>query len=457
MRYRYRSEDELKDSGVEWLGKIPKDWEVGKFKYSSLLYTGNSIKDNEKDNYTDSENSYPYISTKDINIDYNTINYDNGMYTKVDDKTFKIANKDSILICIEGGSAGRKISYLNQNVSFVNKLCCIQSNKIDSKYQYYYCNSDSFKKEFSLNMSGLIGGVSVSALNNFRLVNPSLFEQEKIANFLDEKTSQFDLIISKKEKLIERLEEAKKSLISEVVTGKVKVVKTDDGYELVKRSSEEMKASGVEWLGEIPNDWDVSKIKYECDINARIGWKALKADEYVEEGYIFLATPNIKGKDIDYKNVNYITKERYDESPEIKLKVDDVLLTKDGSTLGTVNVVRKLEREATVNSSIAVVRPFENLNGIYLNYFIKSNYMQSIIGMFKDGMGVPHLFQSDIKLFNVLLPKIKEQTIISEYLDINIDLIENMKSKAILQIEKLKEAKQSLISEAVTGKIEILD
>ena len=73
MRYRYRSDEELKDSGVEWLGKIPKNWEVGKFKYSSLLYTGNSIKDNEKDNYTDSERSYPYISTKDINIDYNTI------------------------------------------------------------------------------------------------------------------------------------------------------------------------------------------------------------------------------------------------------------------------------------------------------------------------------------------------------------------------------------------------
>lgn len=237
----------------------------------------------------------------------------------------------------------------------------------------------------------------------------------------------------------------------------MKVVKNDDGYELIKRNSEDMKDSGVEWIGEIPKDWEVSKIKYECDINARIGWKALKADEYVEEGYIFLATPNIKGKNIDYENVNYITKERYDESPEIKLKVDDVLLTKDGSTLGTVNVVRKLEREATVNSSIAVIRPFENLKGIYLNYFIKSNYMQSIIRMFKDGMGVPHLFQSDIKLFNILLPKIKEQTIISEYLDINIDLIENMKSKAILQIQKLKEAKQSLISEAVTGKIEILD
>ena len=86
-------------------------------------------------------------------------------------------------------------------------------------------------------------------------------DQEKIANFLDEKTSQFDLIISKKEKLIERLEEAKKSLISEVVTGKVKVVKTDDGYELIKRSSE-MKDSGVEWLGEIPKEWDIKRLRF---------------------------------------------------------------------------------------------------------------------------------------------------------------------------------------------------
>ena len=246
MRYRYREEHEMKDSGVKWIGKIPSDWEISKFKYVSELYTGNSIKDTEKDNYLDEENAYPYIATKDISIDYNTINYRNGMYTKISDKNFRVANTNSILLCIEGGSAGRKISYLNHDVSFVNKLCCMKPNKIQNKFQYHYCNSDIFKNEFSLNISGLIGGVSVNALKNFLIVTPKINEQEKIANFLDEKTSQFNLIISKKEELIQRLEEAKKSLISEVVTGKVKVVKTDDGYELVNRSSEEMKDSGVE-------------------------------------------------------------------------------------------------------------------------------------------------------------------------------------------------------------------
>ena len=109
-------------------------------------------------------------------------------------------------------------------------------------------------------------------------------EQEKIANFLDEKASQFDLIISKKEKLIERLEEAKKSLISEVVTGKVKVVKNDDGYELVKRNNEEMKDSGVEWLGEIPKDWEVKKLKYITDVKGRIGFRGYTKEDLVDEG-----------------------------------------------------------------------------------------------------------------------------------------------------------------------------
>ena len=83
-------------------------------------------------------------------------------------------------------------------------------------------------------------------------------EQLKIAEFLNIKIDKFDSIISKKEALIEKLDEAKKSLISEVVTGKVRVVKTDDGYELVERTKEEMKDSGVEWLGDIPIEWDRS-------------------------------------------------------------------------------------------------------------------------------------------------------------------------------------------------------
>src|ERR1700692_1500893 len=114
------------------------------------------------------------------------------------------------------------------------------------------------------------------------------------------------------------------------------------------------KDSGVEWLGKVPTHWKVSRLGFESWIRARLGWRGLKAEEYVTDGYAFLATPNIKGKHIDFENINCITQERFEESPEIKLCEGDVLLAKDGSTLGTVNIVRLLPRAATVNSSIAV-------------------------------------------------------------------------------------------------------
>lgn len=458
MRYRYRSKDELKDSGVEWIGKIPKDWKVGKFKYSSLLYTGNSIKDNEKDNYTDPENSYPYISTKDINIDYNTINYNNGMYTKTNDKTFKIANKDSILICIEGGSAGRKISYLNQNVSFVNKLCCIQSNKIDSKYQYYYCNSDAFKKEFSLNMSGLIGGVSVSALNNFRLVNPSLFEQEKISNFLDEKTSQFDLIISKKEKLIERLEESKKSLISEVVTGKVKVVKTNDGYELVKRSNEEMKDSGVEWLGDIPKDWDVKRIKQISSVISKGTTPSTVGKEIIDNGEIrFLKAENIFEGKISLTPEFFIDEETNNILKRSELKEHDILFVIAGATIGKVAIVQKEHCPANTNQAISFIRLYDDINYKFVYYWLNSSKLQETMWLYAVQSAQPNLSMENLGNFYIAYPSEDEIYILTDYIEDKGIEISNIINNIKKQIEKLKEAKQSLISEAVTGKIEILD
>ena len=457
MRYRYRTDEEMKDSGVEWIGKIPKDWEVVKFKYSSLLYTGNSIKDNEKDNYTDSENSYPYISTKDINIDYNTINYNNGMYTKIDDKTFKIANKDSILICIEGGSAGRKISYLNQNVSFVNKLCCIQSSKINSKFQYYYCNSDSFKREFSLNMSGLIGGVSVSALNNFRLVNPSLLEQEKIANFLDEKTLQFDFIISKKEELIKKLDEAKKSLISEVVTGKVKVVKTDDGYELVKRKRDEMKDSGVEWLGEIPKDWEVKKLNQFAELTRLAGAEYTSYWETDDEGEIIaLRGQNIGENELNLTNIERISIELSNKLKRSKLYKGDIVFPCVG-TIGKATLIKE-DNKYHINQNIAKVTYNDNIIPELLSYLLNSNECHKQITWFNSSQMQPSVLIRDLRQFKFAISINKlEQIQISSFLELRLKSMSYLLNNTKLQIKKLKEAKQSLISEAVTGKIEILD
>lgn len=208
----------------------------------------------------------------------------------------------------------------------------------------------------------------------------------------------------------------------------------------------EYKKSGIEYIGEIPKSWKVNRVKNIGSVNGRVGWKALKASEYVETGYFFLSTPNIKNIEIDFKNVNFITEERYIESPEIMLQEGDILLVKDGSTLGIVNVIRNLSTKGTVNSSIAVLR-IRKLNSIYGYYLLLSNYLQNKISLKKEGMGVPHLFQKDINNFEFLLPPPQEQKAIAQYLDSKTQAIDKKISLLEQKIEYCKELKKSLINE----------
>ncbi|TVZ23457.1 type I restriction enzyme S subunit [Dokdonia sp. Hel_I_63] len=211
----------------------------------------------------------------------------------------------------------------------------------------------------------------------------------------------------------------------------------------------EYKDSGIEWLDEIPENWKLDRIKNIGTVKARVGWKALKASEYVKTGYFFLSTPNIKKVNIDYKNVNYITKERYYESPEIMLKDGDILLVKDGSTLGIVNIITNLEAEGTVNSSIGVLR-LKKQHNKYFYYFLKSNYLQNIIGLKKEGMGVPHLFQKDINNFTLSIPPLKEQTQIANYLDVKTTAIDKKVNLLQQKIKHYKAYRKTLINETVT-------
>ncbi len=210
------------------------------------------------------------------------------------------------------------------------------------------------------------------------------------------------------------------------------------------------KPSGVKWLGEVPEHWDLSKLGFEAWVRARLGWKGLKAEEYVDSGIAFLSTPNIKGQLIDFSDVSYITPARYDESPEIKLSAGDVLLAKDGSTLGISNVVRTLPGPATVNSSIAVITPSNRLNSIYLYHLLSGTGVQQLIQQKKGGMGVPHLFQSDLVKFAVPVPPSGEQRAIATFLDHETAKIDALISEQQRLIELLQEKRQAVISHAVT-------
>ena len=149
------------------------------------MYTGNSISENEKKaKYQGREEGYDYIGTKDVSFNHD-INYNNGIKIPFDNN-FKIAHRNSVLMCIEGGSAGKKIAILDHDVCFGNKLCMFKANAVINTYLYYWLQSTEFKKAFTVNMTGIIGGVSIKKLKSLPIPLPPLEEQKRIVAKIEE-------------------------------------------------------------------------------------------------------------------------------------------------------------------------------------------------------------------------------------------------------------------------------
>jgi type I restriction enzyme S subunit len=425
--------DSYKDSGIEWISEIPSHWDVKKHKHSISILSGYPF-DSDKFN---SENGKPLIRIRDITSGYIETYYD-GSY---DDKY--VIRKGDLLIGMDGDF---NLRWWDNEEGLLNQRCCkiIEPFHVSKRYLYYILPSE-LKVINDLTYFTTVKHLSNSDILDNKTLLPPLSEQEHIVSYLDDKTTKIDELIQKKLRKIDLLKEYRTSLINTVVTKGL-------------NPNVPMKDSGIEWIGEIPSHWEKSRLDFLFRLYGRVGWKSLKSDEYVEDGYVFLSTPNIKDKVINYVDVNYITKERYDESPEIMLENGDVLLVKDGSTLGIVNIVVDLPRPSTVNSSIGVLKKIsDKISPMFMYYHLTSDYHQNIINRIKGGMGVPHLFQSDIKKFYVILPPISEQEHIVSYLDEKTSQIDKTIDIEKKKIEHLKEYRQSLISNVVTGKIKVIE
>ncbi|MGK7391819.1 MAG: restriction endonuclease subunit S [Candidatus Cyclobacteriaceae bacterium M2_1C_046] len=214
----------LKNSGIAFIRIIPEHWEVKRLKDYFSLFTGNSISD--KSSFENPNGSIPYIATKDIEFYTGKITYNNGIYIPIDDKSFKRAKPNSTLICIEGANAGKKIGFTEKSVAFVNKLCAIKSNNLNNcdKYLYYFTQTNLFNSQFFSLINGLIGGVSVNLIKHLNILIPAKDEQVEIVEYLDFRLAQIDKIIANIQTQINTLKELRKTLINDVVTGKIKVI-----------------------------------------------------------------------------------------------------------------------------------------------------------------------------------------------------------------------------------------
>jgi type I restriction enzyme S subunit len=434
------------ESGVEWLGVFPNHWKSTKLKWIAHIYAGGTPSTNI-DEYWEN-GSIPWLNSGTVNQKRITMASEYITEDAVLNSSTKWVPKGSLLMALAGqGKTKGMVAILEFDATCNQSMAAIVPNleKINNEYLFYWLDYN-YSRIRGLAGTELRDGLNLEIIGDIYCPVPPLEEQKKISEYLKSQTNLVDSIIRQKEELIDLIQEKKRSIINEVVTKGLDWNAT-------------LKYSEIESLGKIPEDWNMKPLKYLASLKGRLGWKGLKADEYVEAGYGFLSTPDIKNETIDFNTINFITEERYLESPEIILEVGDLLLVKDGSTLGIVNIIKELPIPSTVNSSIGIIRVFDTsvLSPEYLFWLLKSDYMQTEINKLKAGQGVPHLFQKDIKNLIIVLPPLDLQDQIVAYIDNKNALLSAVLAGVNEQITKLKEFKISITSEAVSGKVNVSD
>ena len=425
--------DSYKDSGIEWIGEIPSHWEVKKHKHSISILSGYPF-DSDKFN---SENGKPLIRIRDITSGYIETYYD-GSY---DDKY--VIRKGDLLIGMDGDF---NLRWWDNEEGLLNQRCCkiIEPFHVSKRYLYYILPSE-LKVINDLTYFTTVKHLSNSDILDNKTLLPPLSEQEHIVSYLDDKTTKIDELIQKKLRKIDLLKEYRTSLINTVVTKGL-------------NSNVPMKDSGIEWIGEIPSHWEKNKLK-NLIIQKPDNGLFKKKDDF-GEGVRFV---NVS----DLFNLNNII----DVESLVRVSVSDNELNKSELELGDIFFVRSsLKLEGIGVSSIIlnmiepvvfdchIIRIKPNKFLIFpkfLIYLLNTLSYRSYLVSISETVTMTTISQDKIKDLILSFPPTSEQEHIVSYLDEKTSQIDKTIDMEKKKIELLKEYRQSLISNVVTGKINI--
>lgn len=412
--------ESYKESGIEWIGKIPEHWIVTRIKFMAKICGGQDQK-----NVIDENGIYPIFGS-------------GGEFGKTNQY---LHSGPSVLLGRKGTID--KPRYVDTPFWSVDTAFFTDIFKeTNPRLFFYLCSTINFE---IYKYGSAIPSMSREALNNIAFPLPPLKEQTHIAKFLDYKTAQIDKLIADKQKLIELLNEERTAMINQAVTKGL-------------NTNVPMKDSEIEWLGEIPAHWEVKPLKHLVNIQGRIGFKGYTVGDLVQEGmgaYTIGAKHINKKNELDLSKPEFISWEKYYESPEIMVFKDDLLITQRG-TLGKVVLISQDIGKATINPSMVLLNKLK-ANGWFLYYFFNSDYFKSWVDLTNTATAVPMISQNQLGNFKIVIPDNKEQEKIANFIITSTLKINKIISKAEYEIELLKEYKTALISEVVTGKVDIRD
>ncbi|MCF8305485.1 MAG: restriction endonuclease subunit S [Ignavibacteriales bacterium] len=406
---------------------MKQNWEIKKLSEIGKVFNGNSINEKvKKDNYTGLDEGLPFIATKDVGFD-SIIDYENGVKIPFTEKEqFKIAPANTPLICAEGGSAGRKIGFTNQDVCFGNKLFALVPNKnVDSKFLFYYYFNSSFQKYFSTEMAGIIGGVSMNKFKDIEIPLPPLPEQQRIVSILDE---AFAALAKAKANAEQNLQNAKELFESYL--------------------------QGVfEKKGE---NWEEKTLGEVCSLIT--DGKHGDCENEENSGYYFLSAKDVRNGTLLFENARQITKSGFEETHKrTNLKPGDICMVNTGATIGRISFAPEDPRtyKATFQKSVAVIKTIPTLIDNNFCCYILQSDLKKLVKV-SSGTAVPNLLLGDLKRHKINLPKSKteQQTIVRQ-----LDALraETQKLEAVYQkkIDDLEELKKTILQKAFAGELKV--
>jgi len=440
-RRRWKPYPAYADSGVEWLGEVPQEWDVHALKYGYSVCLGKMLQSepsSARDMYV------PYLRAANVLWEGVDISDVKEMWFSPEEKASCRLEPGDLVVC-EGGETGRCALWEGElpECYIQNAVQRVRARPgYSSRFLYYWLHALKHNGYIDVLCSrATIAHLTAVKLGNLPVLQPPDTDCDAILSFLDRGTTKLDALIAKKERLIELLQEKRTALVTQAVT---------KGLD----STVPMKDSGIEWLGEIPAHWEVKRLSHLLDPAVRLVYGILLPGPKLDDGVPYIEANHVVSERLRLDALPRTTQAISDEYQRSIIRAGELVYAIRGS-FGNVEAVPQELDGVNLSRDCARIAPAKGVSPRWLCYALKSQASQEQFRYREVGTAVTGVNIRDLKRTVIVVPPPSEQKAISAFLDHATTRLNSLTVRVRDGIEQLREYRTALISAAVTGKIDV--